>query len=754
MLTDAVHKGSGKMFNNMDTEIFSIEYEANKKEIKLQLAYAFEAFLIDELMSKGKSLDTPINWLKQSDISKKLVLPSIYKEYIRFDHHSKQDFLLPSHYAKKYNLIDINEKTKPYTYTLIPKNKQPKNFQLRPYQESIIKQVSILKESVLIEAPTGAGKSVIASQIAKEEIQRGGTVLIVAPKIILLEQLQETFSELQPQTIHGPDEYDANHHIFISTLQTAHKRKLGFEPSMIIIDEIHYGFSGKMIEQLLREFDDRLIGLSATPYDQNGAPLKGFEHHINKYDLNYMLKNGYLVNPLCYAPVKIDLSSISVIGGDYNQTELDRAFNNQENILRVVRNTKDTVLKREASLVFCINIAHAEAMAQAYNDYGVPAKAIHSKLSINEQEQIMDDYKNGKLKILSNPMMLTTGFDHPATDCIILARATQSQNLYRQMVGRALRLSENKKDAVILDCSNVIDNLGLPTKPIEEKQPKIKTLQICKECEGSTFFKRIENKYKNAFRVCATCGDEQIIEKKGLECEKCGLIANERTRYLTKENTLYMECNKCHHLTIIEKASNQEELEAIFDLVFIKKLQQDITILYIGDLMEKYSPSFAFTPEVSRHVHALQAFIVKKPQEFVGVSSVFRLNRIDDFFQSYKDEGFSGTFFELEKAENWRLFTQKFEDKLLDTNVSVLKDKIESAKNVENLWALINQLNQQQNLEKLPSEIYKELLVDISQSKIDGIESMVVKRIKQLYWQKEQIENIKGFVQMMKEVLG
>merc|ERR1711879_12701 len=116
---------------------------------------------------------------------------------------------------------------------------------------------------------------------------------------------------------------------------------------------------------------------------------------------------------------------------------------------------KEVVLKQKASLIFCINIAHAEATAQAYIDNGVPARAIHSKLSKNEKDQIMDEYKSGKIKILANPMMLTTGFDYPATDCIILARATQSQNLYRQMVGRGLRLYKDKDFAIILDCSNV-----------------------------------------------------------------------------------------------------------------------------------------------------------------------------------------------------------------------------------------------------------------------------------------------------------
>ena len=150
---------------------------------------------------------------------------------------------------------------------------------LRPYQTDIIERASSAGGNVLIEAPTGSGKSVMAASIIKHETDNGGICLIVAPKITLLDQLAETFTDLEPQIIHGKKDYDSGHNVFVSTLQTAHKRNLGFEPSVILIDEIHFGFSGKMIEQLLKDFHGKLIGLSATPYDKQGKPLQGFDTH-------------------------------------------------------------------------------------------------------------------------------------------------------------------------------------------------------------------------------------------------------------------------------------------------------------------------------------------------------------------------------------------------------------------------------------------------------------------------------------------
>ena len=91
---------------------------------------------------------------------------------------------------------------------------------------------------------------------------------------------------------------------------------------MIMIDEVHFGFSGKMIKMLLEDFNGRLIGLSATPYDQNSKYIEGFNKHISEYNLNYMFKYNYLVQPICYAPVKVDLSHVTVQAGDYNQLRI------------------------------------------------------------------------------------------------------------------------------------------------------------------------------------------------------------------------------------------------------------------------------------------------------------------------------------------------------------------------------------------------------------------------------------------------
>lgn len=130
---------------------------------------------------------------------------------------------------------------------------QNNEFKLRPYQLDICEQVNKSTGDVLIEAPTGAGKTVISKKIVEDEIDKGGKVLVVVPKLELMKQTEKTYASLKPDIIHGKRNYNPDHPIFISTIQTAHQRNLGFVPTMIIVDEIHHGFKGSMLKRLRDE---------------------------------------------------------------------------------------------------------------------------------------------------------------------------------------------------------------------------------------------------------------------------------------------------------------------------------------------------------------------------------------------------------------------------------------------------------------------------------------------------------------------
>jgi len=725
------------------------EYTRKREEAKHQTAKAFVKHL-KKLISKSPNPSSDSIQISKTDLYKDFIYPKVAKDawispYKRNYSYDEQ----PDWCAYKEGLIDIDETVRPYEYTI--KKVDTTFFELRPYQSHIIEDTTSAKGSVLIEAPTGSGKSVMANEIAKKEIEKGGIVLIVAPKIILLEQLQDTFTQLKPQIIYGAKDYDKKHNVFISTIQTAHKRDLGFEPTMILIDEVHYGFSGKMIKELLSDFKGRLIGLSATPYDERGESLQGFDLHINKYNLKYMLDGNYLLHPKCYAPLKVDLSNVSMVGADYNQSDLDKEFNNLENISQIVESTKEMILQRKASLVFCINIAHSEAVASAYTDAGVPTKAIHSKLTKEEQKEILNEFKSGSLKMLANPMMLTTGFDHPITDTIILARATKSQNLYRQMVGRALRLSEGKEDAVILDCSNVISNLGLPTDDIKKRDTShTKSVRICSECNSEKLYKKIKN--NRAYMQCADCGHTEVAMENGYECDSCGLVHTNNAKFKTIDGDLYLLCNECEYETLVCESSSKEEMTLIFDQTYINSIKKKITLEFFKYLINKFNPEFVLEASVAKHIKAIQHLIIKDPSTFVDIESHHFSRSI---LEEEPNKNGSRYAWKTEwSKKDWRIFDEKLEDEILNEGMKELNNNLKASSSLINSFNIIQEIFNKTKVEPLDRYFIEDFLQEVKKSKVKNMEVICNKRLKDLYFSNEKLTQLKEFIPMMESVLA
>ncbi|KYJ85660.1 DEAD/DEAH box helicase [Sulfurovum riftiae] len=720
--------------------------KTKQRQAKIQIAEAIrqDALLfVDRLKALSKDGIT-VEGINQIDIMAGFKHSEAYNS---LSAHYQSKVPTPLACAANQGLISISrEGNKPYTYK-IQIEKQQGKITLRPYQSDIVDQAAKAKGSVLIELPTGGGKSVIAKEVIKHETDKGGIALIVAPKITLLDQLANTFDELQPQIIHGAKDYDSGHNVFVSTLQTAYKRKLGFTPTMILIDETHYGFTGKMIKQLLDSFKGKVVGLSATPYDKQGKPLEGFKTHLNDYNMDYMITNGYLVPIISYQPVKVNLKGIRTTAGDYNIQDLDQKFNTIESVMQVVDATKQKIIDRKQALVFCITIKHAEAMAKAYNDAGIKSLAIHSQLSNEAKAEAMAAFKSGAIKVLTNADMLTTGFDHPPTDTIILARATKSQNLYKQMVGRVLRLAPNKTEAVLLDCAGVISNLGLPTAPIRPKHD-YEAIEagksVCSECESERVYRTIKN--DQVYKVCAECGHHEVIESQsGYECEECGQVHGNNADFMAMDGKLLLKCG-CGHYTVISEATSHEKLKAIFDKRMVETLKRRVSAAYCTALISKYGVDFIYRNEVKRQLEALNIYIGQHPENATGGT----LEKIIARMKTSPDE--------------WRLLDKYHEDKLLpessiapDTqrqNIKDLESAFYRAKGFANTIDRLNALLQAKGQQALKEWVIDKTMQQLNDSHIEGIEAMTVKRLKNLYSGGKDTNSIDAFVPYIEKQRG
>jgi superfamily II DNA or RNA helicase len=498
--------------------------------------------------------------------------------------------------------------------------------QLREYQKDIVEQSVKSQVSTLIQIPTGGGKTVIAKEIIIDLINNyNQKILFVAPKIILMEQTAKVFKGLKPQIVHGTKTYDKNHNILISTIQTASKRE-DLSPDVIIIDEIHYGFDGKMIENLKKNKPNaRIIGLSATPYDKNGRLLSGFELILNKYDMQYMIENNFLVPIKSYVLAKLNLSKVKVIAGDYDLKQLGSIVCNSNTILEIVRTTKEYIEKSKKTIVFAVSIDHAELLTKSYLNEGFNVKVLHSKMSKEEISKQIKLFEMGHTKILVSVLMLTTGFDVPDTDMAVIARPTKSQNLYKQMVGRIARLTNDetypKPYATLLDCGNVIENLGDPIDDIKLVDGILKKIKLkCDHCKSEGL--KLVSHDDNKFWKCKDCKYIKKIQRESFICVACNTLFNKNSSFIFENNRLFLKC-VCGEDTLISEYTGKEVLIEYNGKHNIRQLEteqyydEEINLAYEKALIKHYGEFCLSNIIVKKTIENLKKLSVLKKDELM-----------------------------------------------------------------------------------------------------------------------------------------
>lgn len=332
---------------------------------------------------------------------------------------------------------------------------------LRPYQETIIKDIkqSFKKghKKILVTAPTGSGKTIISKYIVDGA---KNTVLFTAPRRNLIIQTAETFGIDRCSIVMGSDKrFDFNKRVQVGTLQTLKNRNIP-EPKIIILDEVHIGYGASMVSNILEKYPKAfIIGLSATPINEKGYLLEGFDDIVESVQTEDLIKQKYLTPTVDFAGlVKPELKNVKLTAGDYNLKELSEQMQPA---------TKEIVQKwllhgqYRQTLCFAVDIAHGELLKKEFESKKVSVSIIHSK---KENSTEIDEFKRGKTKVLINVEMLTTGSDIPEIECLLFARPTKSLRLWIQMIGRGLRLHEGKKECIVLDCAGNIEEHGESTK--------------------------------------------------------------------------------------------------------------------------------------------------------------------------------------------------------------------------------------------------------------------------------------------------
>lgn len=403
---------------------------------------------------------------------------------------------------------------------------------LRPYQRQAIDSVYRYYESnngnILLVLPTGSGKSLVLAQFLKEVLEAwpDQRVLMLTHVAELVRQNELELLGLWPQAPVGV--YSAGlgrreaggmfQKITFAGIQSVFRKAhdLG-HVDLVMVDEAHLipPKGEGMYRTLLQALEKinpkvKVVGLTATPYRLGQGLLTAGEGRLF-HDIAYdkpvaeLVREGYLCRLVSKGgDARPDLSGVKVHGGEYVNNQLAEACDKEQLVSAAVDESLSRCADRRSLLFFCASVEHAEHTRDELRRRGVGAEMVHGGTPADERGRILEDFKAFRLRAVVNVNVLTTGFNHPGLDALIMLRPTKSTSLYVQMLGRGMRNAPGKSDCLVLDFSGNIMEHG-PLDHIEVKtsnrtgQAEVKRAPA-KECP------RCRSLLHAAKRTCDDCG--------------------------------------------------------------------------------------------------------------------------------------------------------------------------------------------------------------------------------------------------------
>ena len=410
--------------------------------------------------------------------------------------------------------------------------------QLRQYQQQAVDAVyNYLRrydDNPCVVIPTAGGKTPILATIVKDAIQQwDGRVMILSHVKELLEQAVDKIHTVYPECdigiySTGLKRWDTDNKCIVAGIQSAYRNTDGFGKfDLIIVDEAHLipEKGDGMYRNFLRRMKDhnpelRVIGLTATPYRLTSGPICAPDNVLNKIcfevGVKELLQQGFLCPLRSKASrQEIDASGLHVRAGEFIESEVDKLMNTGDLVAQACSEIISYARERKAVIIFCCSIDHAQNVLAHIRKHDSTAEAVFGDTLPSFRAEILERFKAGKIKFLVNVGVLTTGFDAPNIDCVVLLRPTASPGLYYQMVGRGFRLHPDKKDCLVLDFGGNIERHGpvdsIQVEPkTDREEPLGKTCPQCREVVPT------------AAMLCHVCGHSFIKEKAESEEREIG----------------------------------------------------------------------------------------------------------------------------------------------------------------------------------------------------------------------------------------
>ena len=367
---------------------------------------------------------------------------------------------------------------------------------LRDYQIEICEKINEAFEahrSVMMQMPTGTGKTVVLASLVKQYLGKSMElreyslekrennskldtisyqrcqVLIVAHRIELIDQIGEHLRGygIAYGVIAGGRKTKKAESVMVASIQTLSAKLSSLSsqlsPSLVVIDEAHHALA-KTYQMLWAAWPEaKFLGLTATPYRMSGDGFTDlFEVLVDSWSVKQFIADGWL-SPYDYYSIRPDseeqqeIDSLKKRGadGDFQMKELREKLDVRPSIERLFDSFERFAFDKKG-IIYAIDIAHAEHIAEFYRQQGVNAVAISSKTPAKERAEVIRTFKDeNRIQILVSVDLFSEGFDCPDVEFIQMARPTLSLAKYLQMVGRGLRPCKGKQ------CCTIIDNVGL-----------------------------------------------------------------------------------------------------------------------------------------------------------------------------------------------------------------------------------------------------------------------------------------------------
>ena len=475
-------------------------------------------------------------------------------------------------------------------------------YELRPYQKDAVKSViqhfRKTDDPALLVLPTGAGKSLVISELGR--IARG-RVLVLAHVKELVEQNHAKYEsyDLKASIFSaGLGRKETTEQVVFGSVQSVVRNLDSFNDenfTLLVIDECHRvslekeSSYHKVINHLRSHNPSlKILGLTATPYRLGMGWL--YQYHCNnkirteekrffksclfELPLSYMIDNGYLTPPaMVDAPVVFyDFSQLDTDSfGRYAEKDLNHLLKQEARATKqIITHVMKEAEQRKGVMIFASTVDHArEIMGYLPED---EAAMVIGDTPGKERDQLIESFKQQKIKYLVNVSVLTTGFDAPHVDLIAILRPTESVSLYQQIVGRGLRLAEKKKDCLVIDFAGNRYNLHSPE--IGEPKPDSKAVPVTVPCPAcghdNSFWGIVDNDgdlvehygrrcqgieefegdivqcdFRYRFKECDQCGAENdIAARKCHQCQKPMVDPDKKLRdALNLKNCLVIRCS-------------------------------------------------------------------------------------------------------------------------------------------------------------------------------------------------------------------